>query len=238
MKLHGIFPPHYDSLRSHGRNLPRSSSSITSSNGIRRTSLVMSSAGSTFGESVFLTPEEKTLCWELVAKHAASGKTLIAGTGVESVRETVQLTNRAAEIGYKAAMVRTPHYYKAAMNRHEAQLLYFRAVADSAKIPLMIYNWPQTTGVDIAPEVVAKLAEHPNIIAIKESSGNRREDDADDPGMSGGVPGFGRIGADNLAVPASRRRRSRSRLRQRRPLRDHHHLGGAPHSRSRGRIWD
>lgn len=127
--------------------------------------------GST-GESVFLTPEEKTLCWELVAKHAAPGKTLIAGTGVESVRETVQLTNRAAEIGYKAAMVRTPHYYKSLMNRNEAQLLYFRAVADQAKIPLMIYNWPQTTGIDIAPEVVAKLAEHPNIVAIKESSGN------------------------------------------------------------------
>jgi 4-hydroxy-2-oxoglutarate aldolase len=127
--------------------------------------------GST-GESVMLTPEEKFLCWEIVAKAAAPEKLLIAGTGVESVRETVWLTNKAAEMGYKAAMVRTPHYYKGLLNRVDAQVLYFRSVADQAKIPLMIYNWPQATGIDIAPEAVSMLSEHPNIIAIKESSGS------------------------------------------------------------------
>ncbi len=127
--------------------------------------------GST-GESVFLTPEEKYLCWETVAEAAAPDKLLIAGTGVEGVRETVALTNKAAEMGYKAAMVRTPHYYKNLLNRVDAQVLYFRAVADAAKIPLMIYNWPQATGLDIMPEAVAMLSEHPNILAIKESSGN------------------------------------------------------------------
>jgi 4-hydroxy-2-oxoglutarate aldolase len=110
--------------------------------------------------------------WGLVANHAAPGKLLIAGTGVESVRETVALTNAAAGMGYKAAMVRTPHYYKNAFTKPEAQMLYFRAVADQAQIPLIIYNWPQTTGVDIPAEAVAALSEHPNIIAIKESSGN------------------------------------------------------------------
>jgi 4-hydroxy-2-oxoglutarate aldolase len=69
-------------------------------------------------------------------------------------------------------MVRTPHYYKNLLNRTDAQVLYFRSVADQAKIPLMIYNWPQATGVDITPEAVAQLSEHPNVIAIKESSGN------------------------------------------------------------------
>ncbi len=127
--------------------------------------------GST-GESVFLTPEEKIQLWEWVAQYAASNKLLIAGTGVESVRETVQLTNRAAETGYKAAMVRTPHYYKSLINNTQSQVLYFRSVADQAKIPLMIYNWPQTTGVDITTDAVCQLSEHPNIIAIKESSGN------------------------------------------------------------------
>ncbi|MBC8165453.1 MAG: dihydrodipicolinate synthase family protein, partial [Bryobacteraceae bacterium] len=72
----------------------------------------------------------------------------------------------------KAAMVRTPHYYKSLLNRPEAQMLYFRAVADQAKIPIMIYNWPQATGIDVAPEAVAMLSEHPNLIAIKESSGS------------------------------------------------------------------
>jgi 4-hydroxy-2-oxoglutarate aldolase len=110
--------------------------------------------------------------WEWVAEYADSSKLLIAGTGVESVRETVALTNKAAEIGYKAAMVRTPHYYKNLVNRNDAQILYFRAVADQAKIPLVIYNWPQATGVDISAEAVACLSEHPNIIALKESSGS------------------------------------------------------------------
>jgi len=127
--------------------------------------------GST-GESVMLTETEKVLLWEWVAEYAAPEKLLIAGTGVESVRETVSLTNRAAAIGYKAVMVRTPHYYKNLINNPSAQMLYYRAVADQAKIPLIIYNWPQATGVDISPEAVAELSHHPNIIAVKESSGN------------------------------------------------------------------
>jgi 4-hydroxy-2-oxoglutarate aldolase len=127
--------------------------------------------GST-GESVMLATDEKIAIWELVAKYAAPEKLLIAGTGVESVRETVALTNRAAEMGYKAAMVRTPHYYKNLINRADAQALYYRAVADQSRIPLIIYNWPQATGVDIPVEAVVAISEHPNVIAIKESSGN------------------------------------------------------------------
>src|SRR5579863_6342235 len=127
--------------------------------------------GST-GESVMLTSEEKVQLWEWVAQYAAPEKLLIAGTGMESVRETVALSNRAAEIGYKVALVRTPHYYKNLINNAAAQMLYFRAVADQSKIPLIIYNWPQVTGVDIPAEAVAELSHHPNIIAIKESSGN------------------------------------------------------------------
>jgi 4-hydroxy-2-oxoglutarate aldolase len=127
--------------------------------------------GST-GESVMLTTEEKIQLWRWVAEYAAPEKALIAGTGVEGVRETIALTNCAASIGYKAAMVRTPHYYKNLLNNAAAQMLYFRSVADQAKIPLIIYNWPQATGLDIPPDAVAELSQHPNIIAIKESSGN------------------------------------------------------------------
>jgi len=127
--------------------------------------------GST-GESVMLTAEEKLALWGMVAEYAASGKALIAGTGVESVRETVWLTNKAAEMGYQAAMVRTPHYYKNVLCNPAVQCLYYRAVADQSKIPIMIYNWPQATGIDIPADAVAELSEHPNIVAIKESSGN------------------------------------------------------------------
>jgi len=128
--------------------------------------------GGSTGETVFLTEREKIELWELVASAAAPEKQLIAGTGVESVRETVSLTNRAAEMGYKAALVITPHYYKSQLNKDDAQCLYFNAVADQAKIPLILYSIPQNTGIDLSVEAVIRLSSHPNIAGIKESSGN------------------------------------------------------------------
>ncbi|MBL8177766.1 MAG: dihydrodipicolinate synthase family protein [Bryobacterales bacterium] len=170
MKLQGIFPPIATPFQYDG-SLYKAKvfHNIEKWN---KTSLAGYVVCGSTGESVMLAPDEKFQLWEWVAEAAAPEKLLLAGTGVESVRETVWLTNRAAEMGYKAAMVRTPHYYKNLLNRDDAQMLYFRSVADQSKIPLMIYNWPQTTGVDISPDAVAALSEHPNIIAIKESSGN------------------------------------------------------------------
>ncbi len=128
--------------------------------------------GST-GESVMLTPEEKLQLWEWVAEYAAPEKLLMAGTGVESVRETVWLTNKAAEMGYKAAMVRTPHYYKNLLNNTAAQCALLprgrRPVQDPADDLQLAAGDRQSTS---PPEAVAALSEHPNIIAIKESSGN------------------------------------------------------------------
>ena len=170
LKLQGIFPPIATPFDAAG-NIYAAKVRHNVEKWNRTTLAGYVVCGST-GESVMLTAEEKIELWGMVAEHAASEKLLIAGTGVESVRETVCLTNRAASMGYKAAMVRTPHYYKAAMSRPEAQMLYYRAVADQSQIPLIIYNWPQTTGVDVAAEAVARLSEHPNMIAIKESSGS------------------------------------------------------------------
>jgi 4-hydroxy-2-oxoglutarate aldolase len=170
MKLHGIFPPIATPFNYDGDiYTAKVEHNVTKWNKTGLAGYVV--CGST-GESVHLTVEEKLQMFELVAKHAASDKILMAGTGVESVRETVMLTNRAAEMGYKAVMVRTPHYYKNLINNAAAQILYYRSVADQAKIPLMIYNWPQATGVDIPADAVNSLSHHPNIIAIKESSGN------------------------------------------------------------------
>jgi 4-hydroxy-2-oxoglutarate aldolase len=170
MKLQGIFPPIATPFDHNGEiYVTKVQHNVEKWNLTSLAGYVV--MGST-GESVMVTPEEKYQMWELVAKHAAPEKMLIAGTGMESVRETVALTNRAAEMGYKAAMVRTPHYYKNLVNRADAQMLYYRAVADQAKIPLIIYNWPQATGVDIPVEAVVCISEHPNVIAIKESSGS------------------------------------------------------------------
>jgi len=170
MKLQGIFPPIATPFDANGEiYVSKVQHNVEKWNRTALSGYVV--MGST-GESVMLTPEEKYKMWELVAQYAAPEKLLIAGTGVESVRETVALTNRAAEMGYKAAMVRTPHYYKNLVNRADAQTLYYRAVADQSKIPLIIYNWPQATGVDIPVDAVVAISEHPNVIAIKESSGS------------------------------------------------------------------
>src|SRR5580700_1591189 len=170
MKLQGIFPPITTPFDHKGDiYATKIQHNVEKWN---RTSLSGYVVMGSTGESVLLTAEEKFLLWEMVAKYAAPDKLLIAGTGMESVRETVSLTNRTAEMGYKAAMVRTPHYYKNLINRADAQMLYYRSVADQSRIPLIIYNWPQATGVDIPVEAVVAISEHPNVIAIKESSGN------------------------------------------------------------------
>ena len=170
MKLQGIYPPIATPFNHEGELYKVKV--FHNINKLNRSGLSGYCVCGSTGESVHLTTEEKYTLWGWVAEAAAPDRLLIAGTGVESVRETIALTNKAAEIGYKLAMVRTPHYYKNLINNTEAQVLYFRAVADQAKIPLMIYNWPQTTGVDISVEAVVRLSEHPNVIAIKESSGN------------------------------------------------------------------
>ena len=170
MKLQGIFPP-ITTPFDHAGNIYAAKVAYNVEKWNRTTRAGYVVGGST-GESVMLTAEEKVEMWEMVARHAAPEKLLIAGTGVESVRETVCLTNRAAELGYKAALVKTPHYYKNLLNRADAQTLYYRAVADQARIPVIIYNFPQATGLDIPATAVAELSYHPNIIGIKESSGN------------------------------------------------------------------
>jgi 4-hydroxy-2-oxoglutarate aldolase len=166
MKLHGIIPPIATPFDHNGDLYKvKVQHNVEKWN---RTGLAGYVVCGSTGESVHLTTEEKLKLWDWVAEYAASDKILLAGTGMESVRETVALTNAAAERGYKAAMVRTPNYYKNLINRTDAQVLYYRAVADQTKIPIFIYNWPQVTGVDISVEAVVALSHHPNLFAIKE----------------------------------------------------------------------
>ncbi|HWB96931.1 MAG TPA: dihydrodipicolinate synthase family protein, partial [Bryobacteraceae bacterium] len=124
------------------------------------------------GESMFLTTDEKAAVWELAAKYAAPGKLLIAGASAESVRETVALANRAADLGYQAALVTPPHDDQRISQRPELQMLYYRAVADESRIPVILDNRPQSTGVDLSAETAADLSRHPNIIGLNETSGN------------------------------------------------------------------
>lgn len=123
--------------------------------------------GST-GEAILLSDEERREVLKAARAAAAPSKVLIAGTGIESAIETLRLTEYAADQGYDVAMVRTPHYYKKQME--PANLLaFYRFVADRSPLPVMIYNFPQCTAYDLPVELIAELAEHPNIIGIKES---------------------------------------------------------------------
>src|SRR6201988_1608573 len=126
--------------------------------------------GST-GEAILLSDEERREVLKTARGAAANHKVLIAGTGIESASETLKLTDYAAELGYDVAMVRTPHYYKGQM-KPANMLAFYPLVADRSSLPVIIYNFPQATGYDIPAEIVIELAEHPNLVGIKESSGD------------------------------------------------------------------
>src|SRR5215813_10999386 len=126
--------------------------------------------GST-GEAILLSDDERRQVLKTARAAAANHKVLIAGTGIESATETLRLTEYAASLGYDIAMVRTPHYYKTQM-KPANMLAFYRYVADRSPLPVIIYNFPQATGYDMPAEIVAALAEHPNLIGIKESSGD------------------------------------------------------------------
>jgi 4-hydroxy-2-oxoglutarate aldolase len=126
--------------------------------------------GST-GECVSLSDEEALGLVETARRAAAPGRLVIAGTGRESTKLTIDFTNAAAELGIDAALVRPPGYFKSRMSR-EALRRHYLAVADEAKVPVIIYNIPQNTGVVIEPSLVVELAKHPNIAGLKESSGS------------------------------------------------------------------
>ena len=126
--------------------------------------------GST-GEAVLLTRAEMDGILVTAKESAGKEKKLIAGTGAESTAETIERTKRAAELGYDAALVKTPHYYKPAY-KPDVLIAHYRRVADESPIPVLLYSIPQFTGVALGTAEVAALAEHPNIIGIKDSSGN------------------------------------------------------------------
>jgi 4-hydroxy-2-oxoglutarate aldolase len=129
----------------------------------------MVALGST-GESVMLSREEADSILIAAKESAAPGKLLIAGTGAESTAETIARTKRAAALGYQLALVKTPYYYKP-VYCPENFLHHYRAVADASSIPILLYSVPQFTGIALETPEIFALAQHPNIIGIKDSSG-------------------------------------------------------------------
>ena len=123
------------------------------------------------GEAVLLKREEKLETWKTAGQAIGPDHLFIAGTGCNSTGETVKLTEKAARLGANAAMVVTPYYYKAGMD-HKALVIHYTDIADRSPIPIILYNVPAFTGIDLSAETIIELAQHPNIIGLKESSGN------------------------------------------------------------------
>ena len=125
-------------------------------------------AGST-GEGATLTTPERRRLYEIV-REAASGRCkLIAGTGTNDTAVSIERTREAEQAGYDGAMLVVPYYNKPTP---AGQIAHFKSVADATRLPIVLYNVPGRTASTMLPETVAKLAEHPRIVAVKEASGS------------------------------------------------------------------
>jgi dihydrodipicolinate synthase/N-acetylneuraminate lyase len=128
--------------------------------------------GST-GEAVMLSLEEQREVLEIAIAATALDKVMVAGVGQESVRHTIAMAQHAASLHYDAVLVRTPHFYRKQLHRADApqteMLTYYRTVADHSPLPVLLYSVPPFTQYDLPIEVIAELAQHPNIVGIKDS---------------------------------------------------------------------
>ena len=125
------------------------------------------------GESVYLEHSEKLKLIEAARKRVPSSMMLLAGTGVESTQATIELTKEAAERGADAALVKNPFYFKAQMT-FDVYMAHYTAIADASPIPVIIYNVPVFTGVPLQSKLVIELSKHPNILGLKDSSGDSK----------------------------------------------------------------
>jgi 4-hydroxy-2-oxoglutarate aldolase len=173
MLLEGIFPaittPFYPDGSLYLRKLEHNVALYS------RTQLAgMVVLGST-GEAVLMSMEEQREVLEVAISAAAADKVMVAGVGHESVRHTLAMAERAASLHYDAVLARTPHYYRKQLHRTggpQAEMLtYYRTLADNSPLPVLLYSVPALTQYDLPIDVISELAQHPNIIGIKDSSG-------------------------------------------------------------------
>lgn len=168
MRFEGIFPPIPTSFVNGEVAHEALASNITkwSKTGIRGIVVLGSN-----GETVYLSETEKRKVVEICVAASPQEMLIIAGTGCESTRETIRLTNDCAQLGAHAALVLTPHYFGGKMSA-EALIRFYTTVADEAVIPILLYSVPKFTHLALEAGIVSELSKHPNIAGIKDSSGN------------------------------------------------------------------
>ena len=168
-RLHGIIPPLVTPFNRRG-DIDEGAfrANIERYTGIGFAGVMV--AGTT-GEAPLLTVPERLRLTEIARSMVGPAELVLTGTGLESTRQTIDLSREALARGADVALVVTPWYYKALMDG-SALLVHYRAVADALRRPILVYSIPQCTGVRIPVQTVAALARHPNIAGIKESSGD------------------------------------------------------------------
>lgn len=123
----------------------------------------------TTGESPTLDHDEKLQVFQAAVEAVGSCGSVVAGTGSNDTASTIRLSQEAEAIGVDALLLIAPYYNKPSQ---EGLYRHFRAVAEATRLPIILYNHPPRTGVSIAPETLGRLAELPNIVALKDSSGS------------------------------------------------------------------
>lgn len=123
------------------------------------------------GEAVLLDPDERIHVVRTVRTTIPEDRLLIAGTGCQGTRATIDLTRRAAAAGADAVLVLPPSYYRGRMTT-DALTAHFMAVADASPVPVILYNMPACTGLDLDAALVVRLASHENILGMKDSGGD------------------------------------------------------------------
>jgi 4-hydroxy-2-oxoglutarate aldolase len=168
MELRGIFPPLVTPFGEDGAlDLPAFEQNLERSLAFDLSGYLVLGSN---GEAQTLSEDEKLTLIE-TTRRLAGRRGVLAGTGLESTRATIELTKKAADKGADAALVLTPSYYKPQMSL-DVLKAHFEAVAEASPIPVLLYSVPQFTGLPCPPALPAALAAHPRIKGMKESSGD------------------------------------------------------------------
>ncbi len=169
LKLNGIYPPLPASFNKRGE---LDGGKITENiEALCRHDLAGILVLGSNGELVMLDDDEKKKVYNLARKAIPGDKLMLAGTGAQSTRQTIKLSVMASEAGADAVLVLSPSYYKGQMNR-KALVQFYHEVADSSPVPVIIYNMPANSGLDMDADTILESAAHDNIIGIKDSGGN------------------------------------------------------------------
>ncbi len=169
IKLNGIFPPvptSFDQNENLATGKLKTNISLLSQFNLTGFLILGSN-----GELVNLSDKEVLEIYSAARDAIPSDKLMLAGTGFQSTRETINKTMAAANAGADAALVLNPFYFKGLMTQ-EALIAHYWAVADASSIPVIIYNMPSNSGLDMDAETIIKISVHENIIGLKDSGGN------------------------------------------------------------------